>query len=219
MYELVYFASPGLIEGARLCLATSSLDWTNTTVDWEGYLEMKERGDLPWGLLPILRTPEGTLAESKAILRYTGALAGIEPEDLYVRAKVDELIDVISNWRQVMEPSFRMDDIEEKVAARRELFADGGGMFEVMRSTASMFASSPTGKLAGTDSVTIADIKAFTELFGLFSGQFDGITKDLINGHDTLLSFHSMMANEPLIQNYYDSADDSRWMYKPGSFD
>jgi hypothetical protein len=51
------------------------------------------------------------------------------------------------------------------------------------------------------------------------AGSDGGVTVDLINGHDTLLSFHSMMANEPLIQNYYDSADDSRWMYKPGAFD
>ena len=109
MYEIVYFASPGFAEVSRFCLEISGLEWKNTIVDWDQYSEMKNQGELPWGYLPIVRTPHGTVAESNAMLRYTAALAGIEPKDLYVRAQVDELVEVINGWREHFMPTFSIE--------------------------------------------------------------------------------------------------------------
>ena len=128
MHEIVYFNTPGFAEVSRFCLEMSGLQWKNTIVDWDGYLKMKEQGELPWGFLPIIRTPQGTVAESNALLRYTGALAGLEPEDLYMRAKVDELVEVINGWRESFTPTFSIEDLDEKMAARQALFATDGKM-------------------------------------------------------------------------------------------
>ena len=56
MHEIVYFNTPGFAEVSRFCLEMSGLQWKNTIVDWDGYLKMKEQGELPWGFLPIIRT-------------------------------------------------------------------------------------------------------------------------------------------------------------------
>ena len=53
MHEIVYFNTPGFAEVSRFCLEMSGLQWKNTIVDWDGYLKMKEQGELPWGFLPI----------------------------------------------------------------------------------------------------------------------------------------------------------------------
>ena len=219
MHEVVYFDSPGFAEVSRFCLGISGLEWKNTVVDWDGYLELKNKGELPWGYLPIIRTPQGTIAESNALLRYTGALAGMEPKDLYVRAKVDELVEVINGWRSAFIPTFSIDDLDEKIAARQALFAEGGKMDQAMRAMSKIFEQSTTGWLANTESMSIADVKGFMDTFMMFSGQFDGITADMLAHYPSLLAFHEKMSNEPLIKNYYEDANEARWVFRPNAFE
>lgn len=219
MHEVVYFDSPGFAEVSRFCLGISGLEWKNTVVDWDGYLELKKKGELPWGYLPIIRTPQGTIAESNALLRYTGALAGMEPKDLYVRAKVDEIVEVINGWRSAFIPTFSIDDLDEKIAARQALFAEGGKMDQAMRAMSKIFEQSTTGWLANTESMSIADVKGFMDTFMMFSGQFDGITADMLAHYPSLLAFHEKMSNEPLIKNYYEDANEARWVFRPNAFE
>ena len=219
MHEVVYFDSPGFAEVSRFCLGISGLEWKNTVVDWDGYLELKKKGELPWGYLPIIRTPQGTIAESNALLRYTGALAGMEPKDLYVRAKVDEIVEVINGWRSAFIPTFSIDDLDEKIAARQALFAEGGKMDQAMRAMSEIFEQSTTGWLANTESMSIADVKGFMDTFMMFSGQFDGITADMLAHYPSLLAFHEKMSNEPLIKNYYEDANEARWVFRPNAFE
>ena len=218
MHELVYFASPGLAESARLCLGLSGVEWKNTVVDWDGYSELKASGTLPYGYLPIIKTPSGVIAESNALLRYTGALAGLEPDDLHVRAKVDELVEVINGWRDHFMPTFGIEDLDEKIAARQALFVEGGSMDVALKLISSVYAESKTGWLANTASMSIADVKAFVDTFMLFSGQFDGVTKDLLDQYPLLLQFHDWMANDERVKDYFSKTDEMRWVFKPEAF-
>ena len=219
MHELIYFESPGFAETSRFCLEISGLEWKNTVVDWDGYMQLKQRGELPWGVLPIIRTPDGIVAESNALLRYTGALAGLEPEDLFTRTKVDELVEVINGWREAFIPTFSIEDIDEKMAARERLFHEGGKMDLAMKAISEVFEQSTTGWLANTENMTIADIKAFMDTFNLFSGEFDGVTGEMLANYPSLLAFHEKMSNEPKVKKYYDNDDKARWMYRPNAFE
>ena len=219
MHEVVYFDTPGFAEVSRFCLGISGLEWKNTIVNWDGYLEMKNKGELPWGYLPIIRTPEGTIAESNALLRYTGALAGLEPKGLYTRAKVDELVEVINGWRTYFTPTFSIEDLDEKIVARQALFAEGGKMDMAMKAISEVFEQSSTGWLANTESMSIADVKGFIDTFMLFSGEFDGITRDMLAKYPSLLAFHEKMSNNPLVKNYYQDADEARWVFLPNAFE
>lgn len=219
MHEVVYFDTPGFAEVSRFCLGISGLEWKNTIVNWDGYLEMKNKGELPWGYLPIIRTPQGIVAESNALLRYTGALAGLEPKDLYTRAKVDELVEVINGWRTYFTPTFSIEDLDEKIVARQALFAEGGKMDMAMKAISEVFEQSSTGWLANTESMSIADVKGFIDTFMLFSGEFDGITTDMLAKYPSLLAFHEKMSNNPLVKNYYQDADEARWVFLPNAFE
>tara|TARA_B100001093_G_scaffold86870_4_gene78762 strand:- start:12587 stop:13252 length:666 start_codon:yes stop_codon:yes gene_type:complete len=219
MHELIYFESPGFAEVSRFFLDLSGVEWKNTVVDWDGYVALRNAEELPHGYLPVIKTPNGTLAESNALLRYTGALAGLEPKDLHVRAKVDELVEVINGWREYFTPTFRIDDLEEKVAAREQMFVEGGSMDKALKTISRIYSESSTGWLANTDDMTIADVKAFIDTFMLFSGQFDGITPDMSSNYPVLMQFHDWMANDERIKAYYREAEGLRWVFKPGAFD
>ena len=221
MHEIIYFNSPGLAESSRLCLELTGLSWKDTIVDNEEYIKLKNDDVLPYGLLPIIRTSQGIIAESAALLRYTGALAGLEPEDLFMRAKVDEILDFMRGWWEAFTPTFNIEDIGEKIKARRNLFADGGKLDLGMKMLTSLYENSDSGWIANTEYMSIADIKSFTDVFMLFSGQFDGLDKSIILNYPILLNFHNKMSNVPEIKSYYSSKIDSKehWVYCPNSFD
>jgi hypothetical protein len=219
MHELIYFASPGFAEVTRICLEISGVEWKNTVVDWEGYSKMRDAGELPHGYLPIIKTPNGVLAESNALLRYAGALAGLEPKDLVTRAKVDEMVEILNGWKEYFLPTFRIEDLDEKMAARKEMFVEGGNMDLALKKLSTIYSESTTGWLANTEDMTIADIKAFVDTFLIFSGEFDGITPDMVSAYPMLIQFHDWMANDERVKAYYEDADEPRWVFKPGALD
>ena len=197
------------------------MNWKNTTVDREGFLALKEQGELPYGLRPssILKTPQGTLAESNALMRYAATLAGIEPEDLFVRGKVDEMIEIINNWRVHFTPTFYIENLDEKIAARQALFVEWGPIDAALRDFEKVIEASPTGWLIGTEDMTLADVKAFLNVFMMFSGQFDGIEKDMIQNYPGLLKYHAFMANDSRVEAYYGTQEDEfRWVFKSNAF-
>ena len=219
MHELIYFNSPGYAEPTRFCLEISELPWKNTTVDWEGYQALKQSGELPWGFLPVLKTPQGTIAESNALMRYAAAVDGLEPEDLFVRGKVDEIIELIQGWRTDFTPTFRIEDLDERIAARKALFVEGTKLDLGLKDLESLFNKSTTGWLADTEDMTLADVKAFLNIFMMFSGQFDGIDAAMAQAYPSLLKYHDKVANDPRVKAYYDREDEYRWVFRPGAFD
>ena len=219
MHELIYFESPGYAEPTRLCLEISQVSWKNTTVDWDGFQELKDSGELPYCYLPILKTPQGTLAESNALMRYAAALAGLEPEDLYLRGKVDEILELIQGWRASFTPTFYIEDLDEKIAARKALFVEGAKIDVGLKDLESLIEASSTGWIADTEDITLADVKAFLNTFMMFSGQFDGIDASMLKPYPMLMKYHDHVANDARVKAYYDRDDEIRWVYKPNAFD
>ena len=126
MLRLVYFPVPGRAEACRIALALSGTEWEDVQVDGTGFQAMRENGDLPWDMLPVLQTPDGTIAESSAILRFAGHLAGLVPDDPYQRAKADEFIDGMEPLSMVLASTFGISDVDERIRWRKELFEQGG---------------------------------------------------------------------------------------------
>ena len=79
MLRLVYFGVPGRAEASRVALSLSGLEWEDVQVNGVRFEIMKNSGELPWDMLPVLQTPEGTIAESSAILRFAGKAADLVP--------------------------------------------------------------------------------------------------------------------------------------------
>ena len=218
MHEVIYFEAPGYAEPTRLCLELSGKPWKNTIVDWDGYQKLKEAGELPWGFLPVLKTSQGTIAESGAMMRYAASLAGLDSDDLYTQGKINEIIEVIDGWRAHFTPTFYIDDLEERCAARQALFEPGAKMDAGLKDLETLFENSPTGWIAGTEGMSLADVKAFLNRFMMFSGQFDGIDKGMIQAYPLLLEYHKKVSNHPSVKSYYDIEDKWRWVFKPDAF-
>ena len=221
MLRLVYFPVPGRAEACRVALAFSGLEWEDVEVTGVRFEIMKNDGELPWDMLPILQTPEGTIAESSAILRFVGQDVGLVPEDRFQSAKVDEFIDGMGPLATALNTTFGISDEDKRIRLRKELFSPQGAGTKNLALLQRKVSQSDTGWAAGTDEMTIADLKLFTELFALFSGNYDGIEASVISDYPQLLKYHEKVANEPRIKAHYAtvSPDDIRWTFLPGAFD
>ena len=220
MYRLIYFSSAGRAEAIRIALDISNLPWENVIVDFSEYSEMRDSKKLPWGLLPALETPSGILSESSAILRYIGNMTFLNPDDEWLAAKVDECLDAISDMSNILTETFRINDIDEKISARKILVSPGGKLSKCYDIFCEKLENSKTGWIAGTEKPSIADIRLFTDSFGLVSGNYDGIDTSLIEGRDILQDFHSRVSSIPEIYSRYKgmTEDPIRWVYCPDAF-
>ena len=221
MLRLVYFPSPGRAEAIRVALSLSDAEWEDVSVDGTRFQAMKERGELPWGMVPILQTPDGTIAESTAILRYVGRMAGLIPDDPYQCAKADEFIDGMEPLSKALDSTFGIPDLEERIRLRKEGFGPSGKGSRNLRLLERKVSESETGWAAGTDDLSIADLKIFTGLFGLFSGKYDGIDASVVSDYPGLIRYHGKVATEPRIQAHYSDvrSDDVRWVFLPDAFE
>jgi glutathione S-transferase len=219
-YQLYYFPIPGRAEASRVALSLANLDWKDNLINGEEYGRMKQNGDLPWGMVPILTTPEGVLAESSSILRYIGNMAGLTPQEPFHAAKVDEFIDGYEPFSQILSGSFSIEDVEERTRAREALFEEDGKGTEGLKAVEKKIAESTTGWAASTTEMNIADLRVFTSLFGLFSGNFDGVAKATLADYPGLLQYHDKVANEPRIKAHYADISEGSlcWTYQPGAF-
>jgi len=219
--RLVYFPSPGRAEAIRVALSISGVEWEDISIDGEQFSNMKESGDLPWGMVPILRTPQGTIAESSAILRFVGHLSRLVPDDPFQRAKADEFIDGMEPLSIALNSTFGVRDLEERVRMRKEIFGPEGKGSSNLRLLERKVSESLTGWAAGTDEMSIADLKLFTGLFGLFSGNYDGIDASILADFPGLIEYHGKVSNEPRIKEHYSDAksDEIRWIFLPDAFE
>ncbi len=221
MLRLVYFPSPGRAEAIRVALSLSGSEWEDSTIDGERFQAMKEGGELPWGMVPVLQTPDGTIAESSAILRFVGRLAGLVPEDPYQCAKADEFIDGMEPLSKSLDSTFRIASVDERIRLRKEVFGPSGKGTRNLIRLEGKVTESETGWAAGTDEMSIADLKLFTGLFGLFSGNYDGIDASVISEYPGLIAYHGKVSTEPRIKSHYADvkAEDIRWTFLPGAFE
>jgi glutathione S-transferase len=219
-YRLFYFPIPGKAEACRVVLSLSNITWKDEEINGEEYAQMKNNGDLPWGMVPILQTPNGTLAESSAILRYIGNQAGLAMKDPFQAAKVDEFIDAIEPLSRVLSGTFGIEDEGERIRLRQAVFAADGEGTKNLKLLQKKVAESTTGWVTSSENMNIADIKVFTELFGLFSGNFDGVDKSILVDYPGLIKYHDIVANEPRIKAHYAKIAEGsiRWTFQPGAF-
>ena len=104
---------------------------------------------------------------------------------------------------RAMDTTFGIEDAEERIRLRKSLFEPNGAATKAMKTYEAKLAQSPHGWAAGTEKMSIADLKLFTELFAFFSGNYDGIEPSMLEGYEILLAYHHQMATEPRIRHHY----------------
>lgn len=190
--RLRYFPFSGRAEPIRDALRIGHIDFVDEHLTYEQFQECRAAGEFPFGGLPVLvvKTSEGDLcvAQSNAILRYVGRLTGLYPTDDSLQAlKVDEALDVGEDINCLIGPSLHEQDVERKMAMRKELAEDTLpywlACFERL-----LIANGSTGFIMG-NSLTVADLKLYWIIDWLTSGMLDGIPTSLVDNFENVITW------------------------------
>ncbi|KAK1948359.1 Glutathione S-transferase 1 [Phytophthora citrophthora] len=92
--KLTYFPFAGRAEPIRLAFFIGGIDFEDERMSFEEYAKVKS--NLPYSQLPVLEVDGEPVAQSLAILRYAGTLAGLYPTtDTLAAVHVDEIFNLI----------------------------------------------------------------------------------------------------------------------------
>jgi len=195
--RLRYFPFPGRAAAIRDALRIGRVAFDDTHVQPDRFQEQKVAGELPFGSLPVLdvETHDGMVsaAQSNAILRFAGRMAGLYPIVDPVRAlKVDEALDLGEDLYHVIAPSIEEPDAERRLAMRRVLAEETlprwAGFLERL-----LVANGRTGFVVGED-LTVADLKLYWVADKLTNGTLDGIPKSLLDGFPAVIAWRKNVA-------------------------
>jgi glutathione S-transferase len=190
--RLRYFPFPGRAGAIRDALNIGKVAFEDDFVPPEQFRERRASGEFPFGGLPVLdvETTAGKYcsAQSNAILRFAGRLAGLYPVDDLIQAlKVDEVLDAGEDINQLMGPSLHEDDVQKKMAMRKEL-ADKTLPEWATYLERLLISNGSTGFIVG-DALTVADLKLYWIVDWLTSGILDGIPTGLFDAYPNISSW------------------------------
>ncbi len=195
--RLRYFPFPGRAGPIRDALEIGRIPFTDEHVPPEQFHDRRAAGEFPFGGLPVLdvETEGGAVcaAQSNAILRFAGRLAGLYPVDDPLQAlKVDEALDMGEDINCLIGPSIHEQDAQKKTAMRKEL-AEETLPFWLACLERLLVANGSTGFIVGKG-LTVADLKLYWIIDWLASGILDGIPESLVDGFDTVSAWRKNIA-------------------------
>ena len=123
--KLYYFDVYGKGEALRLLLSHSGAEWEDVRLKGETWMAFKpDTTKCEYGQLPILERDGKFLSQSTAILRLLGREHGYYPSDAEAAYRVDNLIDLLEDFRTPLMKAFWIKEEEEKKKAFEDLVAN-----------------------------------------------------------------------------------------------
>ncbi len=195
--RLRYLEFPGRAQAIRDTLRIGRIDFVDEHLTSDQFHDCRAAGEFPFGGIPVLviETSDGKLcvAQSNAILRFAGRLAGLYPMDDPLQAlKVDEALGVGEDVNCLLAPSLHEQDTERKMAMRKVL-AEETLPFWMGCLDRLLVANGSTGFIVGNN-LTIADLKLYWIIDWLTMGILDGIPKSLIDDFRNVVDWHRNIA-------------------------
>jgi len=190
--RLRYMEFPGRAQAIRDALRIGRIDFVDEHLTDDQFRDCRAAGEFPFGGIPVLviETSAGTqcVAQSNAILRFSGRLTGLYPMDDPLQAlKVDEALGVGEDINCLLEPSLHEEDAERKMAMRKML-AEETLPFWMECLERSLVTNGSTGFMVGKN-LTIADLKLYWIIDWLTMGILDGIPKNLLDGFENVVNW------------------------------
>lgn len=198
-YKLSYFDfHGGRGEPVRIAFSIGGIPFEDDRVPFAEWRARKP--GTPFGSLPVLEIDGKTLAQSNAISRYAGKLAGLYPSDPWEAALCDEAMDAVEDV--ITEIAATMVLPEEEKKARRQALAAGPIPFYLARLQQKLEANG--GKYFAGDSLTVADLKAAILIRQLSSGVLDHVPADLPKkAGPQLVEHYRRVMDDPGVKAYY----------------
>jgi glutathione S-transferase len=198
-FALTYFDfDAGRGEVARLALHIGGIAFEDRRVafkDWDA-----QRDRYPFQALPVLEVDGKTVAQSNAINRYVGKLAGLYPQDDWQALLCDEVMDAVEDLDHLIGPTIDLP-AEQKKAVRTGLAA--GPIPRYLEQFAARLKAAGGEYFAG-GRLSVGDLKVWMMVRWLRGGVLDFIPKDIPDRVAPLLVQHAgRLAAQPKIAEYY----------------
>lgn len=185
-------------EAARLAFAMGGIDFEDKRFAYPEFAAI--RTQTPFGQVPTLHVDGALVTQSDAITRYAGKLAGLYPSDPYQALLCDEVLGVLEDANNKMQPTFGMTG--EALRSARAALAEGALPMYLRWMESALRVRG--GLYFVENRLTVADLKAFVYVRGLNSGRLDHIPTDLVQTVAPLLNEHAQrVAQTPAIAAYY----------------
>lgn len=182
---LIYFDFDGSRgEAARLAMHLGGVPFEDRRIPRKEWAPVRDQ--YPFQALPVLEVDGTLLAESNAINRYVGKLAGLYPKDDWQAARVDELMDAIETITGKIGATFSLEGDAKKQA--REALAAGPLARYLQQFEVRLKAGG--GEWFAENRLTVADLKCFLFTRWLKSGALDHIPADVVERQAPLLAKH-----------------------------
>lgn len=179
-------------------MTIGSVPFEDDRVTFPQWKELKP--STPYGSLPVMKIDGAEAAQSNALLRYCGKLAGLYTECPLEALKVDEIIDVMGDFSSAVY-RYRGDD-KEKLRAEREKFCkeDAPRYFGGMEKRLEKFGSGPW---AVGDKITIADLAICHAVTNIKCGILDYVPKDLLDCYTRGMKSYNSVMEHPKVAEWY----------------
>jgi len=204
---LTYFALPGRGEAIRMALAVTGVNYNEQILDFAEFKTKKERGDFPFGSLPVLTLADGTqIAQSRAIERFVAKYCGLYTyHNPVTTAHVDAVLDAVEDLSEaIMKCTRGIDPKTPEFLEKRQECVTTGSFGQGLQKLENFLLKTGTVGFAVGNTHTIADIRLLAAITFLGSGFFDGIAANFADRFTRINSIRRNIARHPSIQAYYD---------------
>jgi len=188
----------GRAEPARLALHLGGIAFEDHRFAFANFAEVRKT--TPFGQVPVLEVDGVQVTQSDAITRYAGQLAGLYPKDPYQALLCDEVLGAVEDLTIKLSGSFGLKD--EALRQARAAFVQGplplylGWLQKQLQAHG--------GQYFADQRLTVADLKVFSYVRGLCSGNLDHVPSDIVAQlAPSLLDHMQRVAQVPAIAQYY----------------
>ena len=117
--KLYYFDIEARAEAIRLALVLGDVPFEDIRLSREEFGKKKAEGFFKFGQMPVLEVDGKQYAQSVALGLWAANKAGIEPSDPLQQLRITEARLLVDELVDKMIPSFRLTDLQERLAARK----------------------------------------------------------------------------------------------------
>eukprot|EP00177_Eucheuma_denticulatum_P006469 GFKZ01011783.1.p2 GENE.GFKZ01011783.1~~GFKZ01011783.1.p2 ORF type:complete len:211 (+),score=32.93 GFKZ01011783.1:394-1026(+) len=192
--KISYFNTTGRAEMSRLALVIADISFEDERfgpADWP-----RRKPTVPYGISPTLVIDGEQYAQSNAILRYCGKLAGLYPSDPLLALQVDEIVELFADVGAALFRGNRDDP--EDVRKSRELFVkeDVPRYFGGLEKRIEIFGGDLWA--VGND-LTIADLAIYGGMGFMKNRKIDHVSEDVVDGFSRLNKIYDAVHSHPKV--------------------
>ena len=162
--------------------------------------KLRHKVEIPFNQLPVLEIDGNIVGQTGAIARYCGKLSDLYPEDNFLAAKVDQIIDTATDITNLVSPTVReKDEVIKKVMRDKLANKLLPRWFNYLEN---LLQKENHSQWFADNKMSIADIAVWRLLGWLKSGILDGVPKNICDNFTKLNNIHLEVHKHPKVQEW-----------------